>query len=552
MMKKTLLVSASVTMAFMPSVARQLTPDEAYGRLTSDRAKVGAATVQETSPRLLEVAKTDAGTAAYYVFSSDDKTLFVSADDVAVPLLGYIESPSVDLSNMPPQMKWWLGEYKRQIEWASENGVTSLGGGAKTDFAPISPLCATLWDQGAPYNNLCPKSGGKTTVTGCVATAMAQVMKYFNWPAKGVGSISYTWNGTPLSMDFAATTFDWANMLNSYPSSTSGTSAQRTAVATLMKACGYAVEMDYGLASTGGSAASSYRLANVLVDNFGYDKGARMEWRDFYTLEDWNEMIYQNLAQVGPVLYGGSGSGGGHEFVCDGYKSGGLFHINWGWSGYYDGYFKLDALDPEGLGTGGGTGGFNYYQDVTLAVQKPQTGSTYPTPYLAVDGALAATLIDHRYVILNAGNDGGFWNLGNYSGYFLIGLRLVKEGADDTYYVNMDGMGNMCVTLPALRGWQKLGFDVPESVPGGTYQVAPVYKLDGTGEWIPFKTYYYSPSYATVSFPTTGVDEIAADGGDGNETRWYNMQGQPVDGATATPGLYIKQTGGKTSKVLVK
>lgn len=551
MMKKILLVSASLVMTVMPSVARQLTPEEAYGRIGDDRAKVVAAMTQESSPELLEIAKTDAGNAAYYVFASGGKTLFVSADDVAVPLLGYIENPAVDLSAMPPQMKWWLGEYKRQIEWASENGVASLPGGEKTDFAPISPLCATTWDQEAPYNNLCPKRGSRTTVTGCVATAMAQVMKYFNWPENGNGSISYTWNGMNLSMDFSATTFDWDNMLNSYPLSTSGTAAQRTAVATLMQACGYSVEMNYGLASEGGSSASSYSLANVLVDNFGYDKGARMEWRDFYAIDDWNAMIYQNIAEVGPVLYGGSGSGGGHEFVCDGYSSGGLFHINWGWSGYYDGYFKLDALDPEGLGTGGGTGGFNYYQDVTLAIQKPQADSSYPVPYLGVDGDLEAKRSD-RFVTLSAGNDGGFWNLGNYSGNFLIGMRMVNEEAEDTYYVTMDGMGNMCVTLSALSGWDSLGFSVPESVPGGTYHVAPVYKLDGVGEWIPFKTYYYSPSYTTISFPTTGVEELVTDGGDEGETRWYNALGQPVKDNPAQMGLYIKQVGGKTSKVIVR
>lgn len=550
-MKKILLLSASLAMTLAPMSARELSPADAFSRLGADRAMKSAGLGGGATHRLMSTVMTENGSVAYYVFSAGDKTLFVSGDDAGVPLLGYIEKADADLSNMPPQMKWWLEQYGRQIQWASERGITSRTGGAKSDFAPIAPLCATTWDQDAPYNDLCPKKGSRKTVTGCVATAMAQVMKYYNWPSKGSGTVSYRWNNQTLSMNLGATTFDWGNMLDSYPTSTSGTAAQRTAVATLMKACGYSVEMEYNTASGGGSGASSYGLANVLVENFGYDKCARMEWRDFYALDDWNEMIYENLVEYGPLLYGGSGSGGGHEFVCDGYRSGGLFHINWGWSGYYDGYFKLDALDPEGLGTGGGTGGFNYYQDVTLAIRKPQAGSEYPAPYLGVDGTLAATIINGRYVTLNAGTDGGFFNLGNYSGQFHIGLQLTAENGGDVYYVNLDGMGSMCIAIPSLQGWGNLGFDVPESVPGGTYKAAPVYQLDGVGDWIPFRTYYYSPSYVTLTFASTGIDEIKAED-EAAETSWYNLQGQPVDGFNLPSGVYLKRDGGKVSKVLVK
>lgn len=556
-MKKSLLISALMALAVLPSAARQLTPDEAYGRLSgSDRAKAGAAAV--VSPRLLDSVKTKAGVTTLYVFATKDKTLFVSADDAAVPLLGYIDNPAVDLSNMPPSMTWWLGEYSRQIEWASANGIVSSIDGAATDYEMIAPLCATKWDQDAPYNGLCPLRNGVTTVTGCVATAMAQVMNYHKWPATGQGSIAYDWNNETLSMDFSTVTFDWLNMLNIYPEATSGTETQRAAVATLMKACGHSVEMGYDVAPIG-SNASSYGLANALVEFFSYDKEARMEMRDFYVIDDWNAMIYQSLYEHGPVLYGGSGvdvnTGEitvGHEFVVDGYEGDGYFHVNWGWSGYCDGAFKLDALNPDDVGIGGGDGsGFNYNQDVTLAIQLPQSGTSYPDPYIGICGDLEAE-VDGRDVMLSAGgDDDGFFNCGNYDGYFLMGLKLVNSVSEETYYVAL-GSEDEADYLESFDGYEYLVFSVPETVPDGTYNVSPVYKLNGSGDWTPCKTYYYASPYATVQFGAAGIGSVESDRTGEGETRWFNVLGQPVSDSSLQPGLYLKQAGGKTTKVMVK
>lgn len=270
-MNKTLLIIAALAATTVGCWGRPLSPDAALARISGDYdAKHNVKSPAMSSPRLIVTGK-EANQATYYVFATQSQTLIVSADDLAYPLLGYIDNPSVDFDNLPPQMEWWLGEYSRQIAWANANRdifTESAVPEKSTDSrAPIAPLCATTWDQDAPYNNLCPMKGGKRTVTGCVATAMAQVMKYFNWPATGTGSVSYRWNRQTLTMDFGSTTFQWDKMLNSYPSSTSGTSDQREAVATLMKACGYSVEMDYGVASDGGSGASSWILPNVLVSN---------------------------------------------------------------------------------------------------------------------------------------------------------------------------------------------------------------------------------------------------------------------------------------------
>lgn len=252
-------------------------------------------------------------------------------------------------------------------------------------FGKSAPLVKTTWNQGAPYNDLCPQKNGQITYTGCVATSTAQVMNYHQWPPQGTGTVSYDWNGQTLSMDFGATTFAWNDMLDSYPTATTGTDAQRQAVATLMKACGYALHMTYGLSEDGGSGAYSSDIANVLINNFSYDVTARYVQREFYSPEEWEQMIYDNLADIGPAIYGGHGSLGGHSFICDGYDTDGLFHINWG--GTSDGYFRLSALDPPSLGAGGGAGGFNSQQNATLGIRKPQPGSVRPLPYIVCGGA---------------------------------------------------------------------------------------------------------------------------------------------------------------------
>lgn len=546
-MNKSLLVTAVIAATSIGGWSKTISPDAAFARLSNDMSVKQMVSATKSAPRLVTVGK-EADLPTYYVFSTQTQTLIASADDIAFPLLGYIDNPSVDFDNLPPSMAWWLGEYSRQIAWANANSdkFTEASAPEKTADSrePIAPLCATTWDQSAPYNNLCPLKGSQRTVTGCVATAMAQVMKYFNWPATGTGTVSYKWNRQTLSMDLGATTFQWDQMLDSYPSASSGTATQREAVATLMKACGYSVEMDYDVASAGGSGASSWILPNVLVENFNYDKGARTEFRDFYELEVWEGMIYDNLANIGPVLYGGSGTLGGHEFVCDGYSSDGYFHINWGWSGESDGYFKLNALNPPALGTGGGAGGFNTFQDATLGIQKPQTNSEYPVAYMAIDGDLSATIED-KEITCSAGDDGGFFNLSNYSGDFTIGLQMVNNANSQVYYSILGS-----TTIPALNGWYTLTFTVPDEVPNGVYAVVPAYRLNG-GEWTPFRTYIGSPSSVDITIGTSGVDDIQSIEADAIE-KWYNLQGHEVDSENMPAGIYIKVAGGKSAKVLVK
>lgn len=334
-MKKFLFPMLAV-LAALGAQARTLTPDEALSRLQTDpaAAKASAARgIAAAQPHLAFTQTTETGQPTVYVFDNQasNQVLFVSADDVVAPLLGYADSTPAG-TEMPPQLRWWLEQYASQIAYAQLNGVGDSGQSAPgavlapaTERTPIAPLVKTTWDQGAPYNNDCPKSGDQTTYTGCVATAMAQLMNYFKYPEKGTGTVSVTFNNQTLSMNLATTTLNWANMLDSYPTATSGTLTQRRAVSTLMKACGYSVDMSYG---TSASGAVTSEVVSALVNNFNYDPGCSWADRSYYSRDDWHNLIYNNLKNCGPVLYSGRSTDGGHAFICDGYSDDGFYHFN--------------------------------------------------------------------------------------------------------------------------------------------------------------------------------------------------------------------------------
>lgn len=319
-----------------------------------------------------------------YLFSmgEDGGFVLVAGDDIAWPILGYNTNGTYDNQNLPDNFRKWIQGYQQQIHLAIENQFEptsttqtqwkKLVSNDISNLRPLSavnPLLSTTWDQSPYYNALCP--GG--SVTGCVATAMAQVMKYWNHPVQGTGMHSYNHQtyGT-LSANFGSTTYQWSSMPNTVSSS-------NNAVATLMYHCGVGVDMNYSPQSSGAWVVEEddpVCAESALKNYFGYSSSLHGEKRDNgYSTAQWVSMIKGELDGQRPVLYAGFGSGGGHAFVCDGYNSSDYFHFNWGWGGYYDGYFSIDALDPGGTGTGGGTGGYNSGHQALIGVT-PQTVTT--------------------------------------------------------------------------------------------------------------------------------------------------------------------------------
>ncbi len=330
----------------------------------------------------------------YYIFnsSSNDGFVIVSGDDCATPILGYSTEGCIDLSNIPVQLEDLLQVYSDEIQYAIDNNIlandsvkalwTAYLKAPMTQkaAASVNALISTRWDQSPYYNNKCPfdaslsQHGGHPT-TGCVATAMAQIMKYWEYPTQGIGNKSYPSQryGT-LSANFANTTYDWSNMPIQLSSSTSST--QNNAVATLMYHCGVGVSMDYNSDGDGSSGAQIIDLGfgrssaeMALRTYFGYAStvvGKR--WTANISSNTWKNMLKNELDNQRPILYAGfSTSGGGHAFVCDGYDSNDMFHFNWGWGGTANGFFSLTALTP-------GNHNYTYNQQAVIGI-KPSNGS---------------------------------------------------------------------------------------------------------------------------------------------------------------------------------
>ena len=330
----------------------------------------------------------------YYVFNSDNGFIIISGDDAVYPVLGYSNTGIFDADYLPDNFRKWLENYKKQIIYVVSNDIKAtkrisdewnkilqkqkLNKNSKA----VSPLVSVKWGQSPYVNDMCPydvnagSGNGYHAVSGCPATAMAQIMKYWNYPVQGTGFHEYSHDTYGnLSANFGSTTYDWASMPN-YVNSTNN------AVATLMYHCGVAVEMQYGPHSSG-----SYVIMDGYPDEqtceyayktyFGYDASTlRGLWRENYTDNDWIQLLKDDLDAGRPIQYAGFGQGG-HTFVFDGYDNNNYFHVNWGWAGALDGYFLIDALNPGSGGTGSGAGTYNDNQQAVVGIQPPSGSTDY-------------------------------------------------------------------------------------------------------------------------------------------------------------------------------
>lgn len=293
--------------------------------------------------------------------------VLVAGDDCVTPILAYSTSPMVTDRGFPPAFVKWIENYADQIREARAHGLQAdmavrqewevlqdaQSAREWKSTAVVAPLLKTQWDQPHPYNLFCPYDAryGARAVTGCVATAMAQIMKYHNYPAKGAGSHCYQENDYGnLCANFGATTYNWSSMPNKCTSI-------NEAVARLMSDCGISVDMNYGVDASG---SHSERVPGALVNYFRYKSTASLLNRDMTNEAQWIQRIKQDLDASLPVYYSGmQARGGGHAFVADGYDSRDYFHFNWGWSGSHDGYFNVRSLTP---------GSWNFSRDQKIVV----------------------------------------------------------------------------------------------------------------------------------------------------------------------------------------
>ena len=443
---------------------------------------------------------------SYYVFPNANSKGFtiVSGDDRLPEIVGYSSQGSYDENNFPEGFVSFMKAYQNlynKVNLGDAEALKNLAeikawrnkkNASAASTSAVAPLLGNIeWDQTSPYNNMCPKYDSvHVAATGCVATAMAQVMAYYKYPKQLKADIpGYVnrWNGIPMEIPTITREegiYDWDNMLPKYNKEANATQQQKDAVAKLMYHCGAAVRMSYGPES--GAAVSSSKLAKY----FGYDADLMMDLsRSSFTLDKWMQIIDTELAAGRPVLYGGQSSENGHQFICDGKDENGLYHINWGWSGNQNAYFDLSILNPEKGGTGSGSAadGFNRYCTMTIGIA-PDNG--------VVDAPLAqipsiSVLYDADYVVITKGTRKSksdkfeftqqvtFVNQVKqaFKGFLGLGI-LQKDGSyklvSDKKYVSFDGKredGMMSSLDPKLT--------VNEAFEVGKTPVYAIYSTDG-------------------------------------------------------------------------
>ena len=468
------------------------------------------------------------GNDSYYVFNNDaGGFVIIAGDDAVAPVLGYTSTGAFDANNLPEGLKDLLKSYEQQIAALGKNYKANTTS-TRAEFTGEKLLNTAKWNQGAPFNKYTPNN----YVTGCVATAGAIVMKHHGYPAKGVGSHSYTWNGQNLTASFEHD-YDWANMPAKY---TDGNDEAFDGVARLMSDLGIAVNMQY---ANGGSASALEDLVTALKKYFGYSKYARHLKIEDLGAEAWNGRLRAEIDANRPVLYAASDANvGGHSFVIDGYKDE-SFSVNWGWGGYCDGFYRIGALNPEVDGTPQGDQ-YNSSQAAVFALQ-PSDGKEVLSNlgFIKVDGWLETLNMDVTDV--KAGKDLTLYLLpvqcqgeNSYTGKIAIALKNAKGETREVFAeteIKELKSGYYFYEL-LLKG--ACSVDAQE----GDY-LTVVSKEDGTDTYVEI----YGPDMTEVHVPATGflprTFEVKVELGEGAEfveaSSSYNLKtwfynGKPLQG----------------------
>ena len=461
----------------------------------------------KVAPRMSVSSAVSPSATCYYVFANGEDKGFtiVSGDDRMPEVVGYSAQGTYDPDHLPANYVGFMKAYQETVEALLKGDAQVSGGLAearqwraeRASSAAVAPLLGSIkWNQREPYNNMCPLyNGTNRSVTGCVATAMAQVMMYYQYPKKLKSTIEgYTTKTYKINVPniYSGATYDWDNMLPDY-SKSDYSSAQADAVAKLMYHCGAAVKMDYG-PSSGANVTPT-----ILATYFGYDADLMQDLtRTVFTLQQWMTLIDNELKAKRPILYSGKSSDGGHEFVCDGSDGNGLYHINWGWGGYQDGYFDLTILQPTKGGAGSGSAVDGYNRDCSMIIGiAPDNGkvdeplASYPQIMSINQNAqcgITWTKTTRARVSENFQAEATtcFANQSttDFNGYFAYGIK--KGNGTIQLVSNYSGPWNMPKVTPDGRTYstydQNPTLTISYPFPQGTNVIYPIYSSD-TKNW---------------------------------------------------------------------
>ena len=505
---------------------------------------------------LQKSATTSGDKAAYYVFSSAASGYVIVAGDDRVPaVLGYSDTNYFDAMDIPAPMQEWLDGYAAQIEAIASGAAPEL---RTTSHDAIAPMLNVNWGQGLPYNILLPHITGSDNAhayVGCVAVAMAQVMSYWQYPARPTKTIpGYTSNSgktNAVTMPaLAPINFDWENMQNTYYTNDS-TSTEALAVANLMLYSTTAMQSNFGLTSTG---SYTRNIPAKLIEYFGYKNSAHYLYREYLSTEAWEDTIYNELAAGRPVAYAGNKQSAGHAFVCDGYDGEGRFHINWGWAGKSNGYFLLNLLNPSAEGIGSAAGAYGYVKGQGAAIGLMPNDGT--------DGVAALSFQDLTINSTNTTRSSASSNFSvNVSGQFINNTNFTSQFRQGWGLYNLDGELLDVLFIRYTTSTLSNGGYVTVSsralnfgagITSGTYRILPIYSIYPGEEYHPCVG--SDVNYIEVTFGGTYSCTIKGYGTAGSTTKYTvnscTTEGTLNHGKPVTVNLNLKNAGTSSNDLI--
>ncbi len=450
----------------------------------------------------------------YYVFNADDEqsgfVVVAGSDHLESTILGYSDTGSFTTDEMPENLQYWLQSYADYVAAVEQGKIVPKKVQHMTSMSAVAPLLKSQWDQNHPFNNQLQGS----SVTGCVATCLAQLMYYYKYP-ETVQAMIPAWtsqNGYAEAAVAKGTTIQWNSMKDTYNYNDASSNTANDAVAALMKMCGQALRMNWSATNSG---ANSVGLQAALRQYFGYSMFVHGVPREGVTDEEWEEIIYNELANNRPVAYsaisdsyahtGGVVTSDGHSFICDGYNSDGYFHMNWGWGGHGDGYYLLSNLNPpRGIGGGDASHPFNYAHSILIGIQPDPTAGSLDMP-LATTGGLGVYENTFPITATRSSSSQNF----SFTQYLLpyfsmrayfddngntfmdVGLGIYRDNdllhvAREIDNYEMRGLfanpsaNNVVYYQTSYFG---ITINVPASLSNGTYKIYQICRPAGTSEW---------------------------------------------------------------------
>lgn len=496
----------------------------------------------------------------YYAFNDARSGSFVlvSGSDLMPEVLGYSHEGTFPASvdQLPPNMRDWL-QYVSEVELYLEEHPEAAAKmehqvGATT---PVAPMLTTEWGQDAPYSDQCPLTNttGEKSVTGCVATSVSQVLNYHRFPTELHGKYEYYDRGKLRKVNFTGVTINYDLLLDKYTRG-AGTEEERAEVAKLMNYVGYAMTMQYGTDAEGGSGATSALMDHGAIEYLDCTKTQTL-YRVYYSLSEWDDIMQTEIYNGRPVIFGGQSSTGGHSFVLDGLDDKGLYHVNWGWDGFYQGYFDISVMHPESVGVGASSSadGFAGNQHATINFCPPEKAGRWHSQILVNNGGISvstsSTTVGGRITLkANAYNDS--YNIFNgYMGAVLMqgDVEVDRKMNDTQFTIDASRMysretggyayysyGDRTLVLP---------YDLPADLPDGTYRLYMCVQPDGCDDYDYVRCTHHRQSYRTLEV-TNGNVKVLSDAVDQMVTvAGWNFEQKEMKTAPETVVAYIENTG---------